>query len=96
MAQHGAKNIAILSPSGSQKFSTKALIDDLAQIGTRLQAFPCDVASDIQVKRALEECRKELPPIRGLIQGALQLRVGFSHVIQKDTLTESRTRHLPI
>lgn len=75
MAESGAKHIVILSPSGSTKQSTQELIKQLADIGTELRAFACDVGNREQLKSALSMCRQELPPIRGLIQAALVLKV---------------------
>ncbi|KAL5355845.1 hypothetical protein BJX96DRAFT_185048 [Aspergillus floccosus] len=74
MAQHGAANIVILSPSGAGKPSTQLLIEELAAKGTRLLAIPCDAANPKQLRSALDFCRQAMPPIRGVIQAALQLK----------------------
>ncbi|KAL2006666.1 hypothetical protein VTN00DRAFT_9334 [Thermoascus crustaceus] len=77
MAESGAKHIVILSPSGSTKQSTQKLIKQLADLGTELRPFACDVGNREQLKSALSMCRHDLPPIRGLIQAALVLKDGI-------------------
>ncbi|RJE26768.1 polyketide synthase [Aspergillus sclerotialis] len=82
MAGHGAKNIVILSPSGPGKASTERLIAELGEMGTQLKAFACDISNREQLTENLAICRESLPPIRGVIQGALRL---------KDTTFENMT-----
>lgn len=44
-------------------------------MGTHLRAIGCDISNSQELDDALEACRQELPQIRGVIQGALRLKV---------------------
>ncbi|CEN60761.1 hypothetical protein ASPCAL03194 [Aspergillus calidoustus] len=63
MAQYGARNIAILSPSGDQKQTTQDLIRDLAIQGAKLVALPVDISNGSQLFAAMETIKATLPPL---------------------------------
>jgi NAD(P)-dependent dehydrogenase (short-subunit alcohol dehydrogenase family) len=78
MSKHAeGVNIVLLSRSNSeervkmgQDFAAK-----LQKEGTTLHVVACDVSDESQVKKAVEWCKASLPPIRGMIQGAMVLKV---------------------
>ncbi|KAI9932546.1 hypothetical protein MW887_008788 [Aspergillus wentii] len=70
----GARSLVILSPSGSQKPATRALVEEMAEIGVCLHALQCDVDDRRQVAAALAKCNIELPPIRGILHAGLVLK----------------------
>ncbi|KAB8221883.1 hypothetical protein BDV33DRAFT_229960 [Aspergillus novoparasiticus] len=83
MADQGAKNIIILSRSAGQSEQAAALVDELGEVGCRVKAVSCSVSSESDLADALRQCQEDgLPPVRGLIQGAMVL---------KDTLLERMT-----
>ncbi|KAI2613433.1 putative FSP1 [Hypoxylon sp. NC1633] len=83
LADHGAKNIIILSRSAGRSEQAAALVEELGELGCRVKAVSCDVSSESGVADALRRCREDgLPPVRGVIQGAMVL---------KDTLLERMT-----
>lgn len=75
MVTRGAKNLVLLSRSASVKQKTGIFIAELEQVGCRVKAIGCDVSDSIQLALALQECRRELPPIRGVVQAAMILQV---------------------
>lgn len=75
LAKHGAKSIILLSRSGGNKDQTTKLIEDLAQMGTRVTIRKCDVGKRDEFKRVIQELEKELSPIRGVIHGAMHIQV---------------------
>ncbi|KAI2942232.1 hypothetical protein CBS147321_5394 [Aspergillus niger] len=81
MASMGAKNLILLSRSGPKATAAQELIRELTDQGVRVRAPRCDLTSSEALTRALEECR-DLPPIRGCIQGTMVLQ---------DTIFESLT-----
>lgn len=81
MASMGAKNLILLSRSGPKATAAQELIRELTDQGVRVRAPQCDLTSSEALTRALEECR-DLPPIRGCIQGTMVLQ---------DTIFESLT-----
>jgi len=74
--QDDSVHIVVLSRSKS--FSTLKAAQDLMaeveKIGASLHFLTCDVSSEESVRTAIEHCQKTLPPIRGVVQGAMVLR----------------------
>jgi len=91
MAVRGARHLVLLSRSGSVTGPVKTLVDDMAAIGVNVVVHSCDVAQRAQVDALLAKLT-DLPPIRGVIHGAMVLRVSplihpLSHI-----LTRHRTK----
>ncbi|KAF2281085.1 polyketide synthase [Westerdykella ornata] len=86
MADRGAKHLVLLSRSGNTSGEVKTLIDDLAPLGVEVIVHSCDVAKKEDVETLLKEKLAKLPPIRGVIHGAMILRVMLTR--QQDTLFE--------
>ncbi|KAL4895333.1 hypothetical protein BDV59DRAFT_173712 [Aspergillus ambiguus] len=83
MADQGTKNIIVLSRSAGRSEEAARLVDELAQLGCRVKPISCDVSSEASLAESLRHCQEAgLPPIRGVIQGAMVL---------KDTLLERMT-----
>ena len=74
MVDHGAKSIILVSRSGAQKPEATQAIDEMVAEGARVTVFACDVADKSRLTAVIEECTKTLPPIRGVIQAAMNLR----------------------
>ncbi|KAF2186885.1 putative polyketide synthase [Zopfia rhizophila CBS 207.26] len=74
MAAKGAKHIVLLSRSGSVTGHAKTLVDDLAPLGVNVAVHSCNVAKKEDVDTLLETKLTGLPPIRGVIHGAMILR----------------------
>ena len=53
----------------------KAVVDEVAQLGGKLRIVQCDVSDAQQVARLVKECCADMPPIRGVIHGAMVLKV---------------------
>jgi NAD(P)-dependent dehydrogenase (short-subunit alcohol dehydrogenase family) len=76
MAERGAKNVLSLSRSGAKGQQNQAFISELAAKGVRVVAKKCDVTSQDEVASAMREVKRDgLPPIRGIIQSAMVLKV---------------------
>nr|UPX44674.1 Type I Iterative PKS [Penicillium fuscum]UXX61831.1 Type I Iterative PKS [Penicillium fuscum] len=76
MADQGAKNIIILSRSAGRSEQAAALASDLSQVGCQVKAVSCNVSSGSDLADSLRQCQEDgLPPIRGVIQGAMVLKV---------------------
>ena len=74
MVDRGAKSIILLSRSGAQKPEAIQAVDEMVAEGVTVTVFACDVADRSRLKSVIEECTKTLPPIRGVIQAAMNLR----------------------
>lgn len=75
MSSKGARNIVLVSRSAAINDKVQALIDELATSGTKVFVKPCDVASRQSVDALIKEEMKDLPPVRGVVHGAMVLRV---------------------
>ena len=75
MIDNGAKNVVLLGRSGNSRPEVKKVLDRYKdKEGINLRAVACDVGYREQLEHALGEI-KDLPPVRGVIHGALYLRV---------------------
>lgn len=77
MASRGAKLICLSSRRANITPRLEQLIGDLDQLGTKVMVRACDVADYGSVESLVKELQKEAP-IRGVIQGAMILRVRFT------------------
>lgn len=48
---------------------------EMEKRGCKVKAIGCDISVESDVAQALEECAHDMPPIRGVIQGAMVLQV---------------------
>lgn len=73
LASQGAQNVIVASRSGMAKKGIQNLIDDLHHQGTTVVVKRCDIGDRAQVEALIRDCRATLPPIRGVIHGAMAL-----------------------
>ncbi|KAF2798819.1 reducing type I polyketide synthase [Melanomma pulvis-pyrius CBS 109.77] len=74
LADRGARNLLLLSRSGPRKESAQALMKELAARGVVARAPVCDVTDFEAVKKVIDECAQEMPPIKGCVQASMVLR----------------------
>ncbi|KAF2729917.1 ketoacyl-synt-domain-containing protein [Polyplosphaeria fusca] len=74
LAEHGARNLIVLSRSANASERATALLGELGKLQCRVKAISCDIADEADLQRAVESCNTDMPPVRGLIQGAMALR----------------------
>jgi acyl transferase domain-containing protein/NADPH:quinone reductase-like Zn-dependent oxidoreductase len=75
MISHGARNLAFLSRSGASKPEAKKALERFIKQGVKVAVYPCDIANLAEVQSAIKSAANEMPPIKGLIQGAMVLEV---------------------
>ena len=75
LARKGAKHIALLSRSGDRNANVKGLIEKANCEGVNVAAYRCDVSKGTEVRAAIGRALRAMPPIRGVIYGAMVLRV---------------------
>ena len=79
MADHGARNLIILSRSANtQKADT--FVIEMERLGCKTKAIGCDISDALQLNKALDSCLQEMPPIRGGVQGAMVLQVSMQRL----------------
>lgn len=74
MVSKGARNLALISRSGSISGKVKELIDELATVGANTVVRRCDVADKKSVQALIQDLAS-MPEIRGVIHGAMVLHV---------------------
>jgi len=73
LADHGAKNLLVMSRRGGDSDDARAVIADLAKRDVNVVAAACDITNEIALRNTLDDARKALPPIRGVFHTAMVL-----------------------
>jgi NAD(P)-dependent dehydrogenase (short-subunit alcohol dehydrogenase family) len=76
LTKRGAEHLILLSRSGKSASGSGPFMAELEAAGCEVRAVACDVASEQQLTKALESC-SDMPPVRGVIQAAMLLRVCY-------------------
>lgn len=84
----GARNIAFISRSGATAPDAITVLDELATKGARVKAYRTDISDADSFIATMEQCTRDLPPIKGVIQMAMALRdVVFEKMSYNDWTT---------
>ncbi len=75
LANHGAKNLIVLSRSANTSEKARSLFDEMDAIGCKIISVGCDISNALSLAEALKTCAQEMPPIRGVVQAAMVLQV---------------------
>ena len=75
MIRHGAKNLVFANRSGLAKQEAIDTVAILREKGAKVDVHSCDVSDAASLRQLLESSSTTMPPIRGVIQGAMVLRV---------------------
>ncbi|KAF2679048.1 phenolpthiocerol synthesis polyketide synthase ppsB [Lentithecium fluviatile CBS 122367] len=70
----GARNIAFISRSGGSSAEARAIVDELSSRSVHVKAFRGDISDETSFLAAMEQCSRDLPPVKGVIQMAMVLR----------------------
>ncbi|KAL9122567.1 MAG: hypothetical protein Q9187_000881 [Circinaria calcarea] len=73
MSERGAQKFIFLSRSGNITVEVTDMVNTLQTKGCTVRVFQCDVSDKERLRAVLEECKSTLPPIKGVIQGAMTL-----------------------
>jgi hypothetical protein len=76
MAKRGARNLVFLSSSSNITPAASKLVRDLEFDKCKVEIIRCDVSDKEKLRAVLEECQRTMPPIKGVVQGAMKLKVG--------------------
>jgi NAD(P)-dependent dehydrogenase (short-subunit alcohol dehydrogenase family) len=83
MVGKGARNIVLVSRSGSTSGKVKELIDQLTGEGAKIVVRRCDVSNSDSVDNLVESELIGLPEVRGVIHGAMVLHVSVIYLPNK-------------
>lgn len=70
----GARHICFLSRSPTASQDAEAYLTELRKRQASVSAYRCDISDMRSLRAALQQCRQEHPPIKGIIQCAMVLR----------------------
>jgi NADPH:quinone reductase-like Zn-dependent oxidoreductase/NAD(P)-dependent dehydrogenase (short-subunit alcohol dehydrogenase family) len=73
MVDCGARNLIFLSRSGLRSSAAQETVKQVEAKGVRVLVQECDISDVSHVSRSIQAA-KDMPPIRGVIQGAMVLR----------------------
>ena len=78
----GAKSLILISRSGMDAIGAADAVAALKHPGVSITVRKCDAADKQSLSDVLENCVQTLPPIRGVVQGAMVLKVciGIIHL----------------
>ncbi|KAK0707635.1 polyketide synthase [Lasiosphaeris hirsuta] len=74
MVCKGAKNVVLISRSGSVTGKVKDLVEELAAAGANIVVRPCNVVNKAEVDELIASGLQGLPPVRGVVHGTMVLR----------------------
>ncbi|RFU27072.1 hypothetical protein B7463_g9261, partial [Scytalidium lignicola] len=78
MVSRGARSLIFINRSATWNESTKQavseLLAELKQKGCKTTVFECDISNRKMLENVIQECKDTLPPIKGCIHGAMQLK----------------------
>jgi hypothetical protein len=92
MQQRGARNFIFASRSGMAKEEARELVGALESLGCKVAAPSCDISNEDQFAALLLETEKTMPPIRGVIQASMVLRVSSHLPFSDDTSQANKVR----
>lgn len=81
LAEHGVKNIATLSRRGLAGEERTAFEEEIAALGAQIHIFACDINDRESVQGVAALCRDTLPPVKGVVQAAMVLRVRVLYLL---------------
>ena len=79
LAKNGARNIVLISRSGLSSAPARAFVEDMKSLDAAVDIAvrACDVGNRVQLQDLLQELDGIMPPIKGVIHGAMVLQVSW-------------------
>ena len=75
MVDQGARNLILVSRSAETQPNVQELTGKLNDAGCKVAVHSCDIADSASFGQMLQKVGQSMPPIRGVIQGAMVLKV---------------------
>lgn len=75
LVQQGVRYIILASRRGVANPKVQSLVYNLEKSGAKVVAHRCDITKEDEVEKMIYECETMMPPIRGVIHGAMVLHV---------------------
>jgi hypothetical protein len=78
MVGHGARNLVLVSRSGTVIGKVKKLVDELTLAGANAVVKRCDVSDKVSVGALIRKDMIGMPEVGGVVHGAMVLNVSSS------------------
>ena len=89
LADHGAKNLAFMSRTNDIQPAARKVLDQLQQQSVKAKNYVCDITDPEALNRATAQISNEMPPIKGVLQGAMVLRDGLFENLSYENWTQA-------
>lgn len=70
---HGASNLVFLAKPGSELREVQSFVEEIKGQWVEAKLYPCRIWDEAALRHVIEQCSKELPPIRGVVH-SIELR----------------------
>ena len=87
LADRGVRHLVLVGRSGPQSEDAKAVVEALQGRGVNLRAAACDVADADALGRLLADVKATMPPLAGIVHGAMVLEDGLIANLTEDQFT---------
>jgi len=77
LSSKGVKQLVLASRSGAKSDEAKEAIRKMEAMGTKVYADPIDITNEEVVAKVIAKIKAEMPPLKGIIHGAVVLDDGF-------------------
>jgi len=77
LSAKGVKQLVLASRSGAKSEEAKEAIRQMEANGTKIYAEPVDITDDKAVAAVVAKIKSDMPPLKGIIHGAVVLDDGF-------------------
>ena len=91
LADHGAKHLAFFSRTDDIQPAARKVLDQLGERNVEAKVYVCDVANLDALKKAVVRINNEMPPIKGVVQGAMVLRDGLFETMTFENWSQATT-----
>lgn len=78
LPEKGARHLILISRSGAATEESQQTLRALEAEGVKVKVCRCDVGDPDDLAQALVPVLKQMPPARGVVYGAMVLRVSLS------------------
>ena len=87
MANRGAGHIVLISRRSLAAEEQSRLKNEFASLGCRLHILKTDIGTSEAVEECFRYCQSYLPPVKGIVQAAMVLKVTFLETSRSHALT---------
>lgn len=78
LPEKGARHLILISRSGAASEKSQQALRTLEAEGVTVEVCRCDIGDSADLAQALVPVLKRMPPARGVVYGAMVLRVSLS------------------